>query len=211
MGKKTTKQRQARDAIKEAIPRIERQFNYKFRNKALLAQALYENAVSVTDDGVTRMVDNDSLEFIGDSILYTINMMETNLDYNNPTIGKSSGFYIGPSSAAFAKRRISQTSNKRLCDLMNMSNLKFIKELLLTKKQKNQPNAKFWADTFEAIIGAIGVDCGFDMNVVFNSYESGKFTVQGKGLLKYIESKENLNQKAVVRRHNELVNSTGNY
>lgn len=144
------------------------------------------------------VVNNESLEYIGDRILYVISMMNT---YDrSKTMFSPEGFYIGPTANEFSKKGVSQMKNSQLCRIMNMKRLRFLKNLTVAAGKPDSPEAKFWADLYESILGAIGIDCNFDMNVLLNSYIASQTLVQRHGLLSYIKSKQDLDRKINFHR-----------
>ena len=78
---------------------------------------------------------------------------------------------------------------------MNSEYLKFLKKLVIAPRTPDSSESKMWADIYESIFGAIALDCDFDMNTILKSYLASKTIVQHKGMLNYIESKKESDQK----------------
>ena len=183
--------------LEENIKFVERQFNYTFKNKSLVKQAFYNGIQHTQYKGKQYGINNQGLEYIGDRVLYVAIAMNT-LSMS-PHKLSSDGFYIGPTCAEFHKKGISQTKNSQLCGMMNSKYLKFLKKLVIAPKIPDSNESKMWADLYESILGAIALDCSFDMNTILKSYLASKTIIQHKGLLNYIESKKESDQKAKFR------------
>ena len=179
--------------LEENIRFVERQFNYTFKNKSLIKQAFYKGIQHTNHEGKTYGINNQSLEYIGDRVLYVAITMNT-LHTSSHKLS-SNGFYIGPSCAELHKKSISQTNNNQLCAIMNSKYLKFLKKLVIAPRTPTSDESKMWADIYESIFGAIALDCDFDMNTILKSYLASKTIVQHKGMLNYIESKKESDQK----------------
>lgn len=179
--------------LEENIRFIERQFNYTFKNKSLIKQAFYKGTQHTKHDGKAYGINNQSMEYIGDRVLYVAITMNT-LHMSSHKLS-SDGFYIGPSCAELHKKSISQTNNNQLCAIMNSEYLKFLKKLVIAPRTPDSSESKMWADIYESIFGAIALDCDFDMNTILKSYLASKTIVQHKGMLNYIESKKESDQK----------------
>ena len=179
--------------LEENIRFIERQFNYTFKNKSLIKQAFYKGTQHTKHGGKAYGINNQSMEYIGDRVLYVAITMNT-LHMSSHKLS-SDGFYIGPSCAELHKKSISQTNNNQLCAIMNSEYLKFLKKLVIAPGTPTSNESKMWADIYESIFGAIALDCDFDMNTILKSYLASKTIVQHKGMLNYIESKKESDQK----------------
>lgn len=179
--------------LEENIRFIERQFNYTFKNKSLIKQAFYKGTQHTKHDGKAYGINSQSMEYIGDRVLYVAITMNT-LHMSSHKLS-SDGFYIGPSCAELHKKSISQTNNNQLCAIMNSEYLKFLKKLVIAPRTPDSSESKMWADIYESIFGAIALDCDFDMNTILKSYLASKTIVQHKGMLNYIESKKESDQK----------------
>ena len=179
--------------LEENIRFIERQFNYTFKNKSLIKQAFYKGTQHTKHDGKAYGINNQSMEYIGDRVLYVAITMNT-LHMSSHKLS-SDGFYIGPSCAELHKKSISQTNHNQLCAIMDSEYLKFLKKLVIALGTPTSNESKMWADIYESIFGAIALDCDFDMNIILKSYLASKTIVQHKGMLNYIESKKESDQK----------------
>lgn len=184
--------------LEENIKFVERQFNYTFKNKSLIKQAFYNGIQHTQYKGKNYGINNQGLEYIGDRVLYIVTAM--NNIFMSPHKLSSDGFYIGPSCKELHNKCVSQTKNSRLSALMNSKYLKFLKDLVIAPKVPHSNESKMWADLYESILGAIALDCNFDMNVILRSHLASKTIVQCNGLLNYIKSKKEFDTKAKVRK-----------
>lgn len=184
--------------LEKNIRFVERQFNYTFKNKSLIKQAFYNGVQHTKYKGKPYDINNQGLEYIGDRVLYVVIAMNTLC--MSPHKLSSDGFYIGPSCTELHEKCVSQTKNSRLCALMNSKYLKFLKKLVIAPRIPASKESKMWADLYESILGAIALDCNFDMNIILKSYLASKTIIQCNGLLNYIKSKKESDIKAKFRK-----------
>ena len=175
--------------LEENIRFVERQFNYTFKNKSLIKQAFYSGVQHTQYNGKNYAINNQGLEYVGDRVLYVAIAMTLSMSPRNLS---SDGFYIGPACTELHKKCGSLTKNSQLCTLMNSENLKFLKSLVIAPKMPSSNESKMWADIYESIIGAIALDCNFDMSIIIRSYLASMIIIQHKGLFNYIKSKKEL-------------------
>ena len=136
--------------MKLNIPLFEKKLGYRFKNKALLVQALthssyaYENPQNVGSD-------NETLEFLGDSILGLI--IADYLFTTYPHIGEGELSKLKSSAAKTAS--LSHFSKK----------IKLDKNILLGKGEEKSGGRKkktILAGAFEAVVAAIYIDGGYE-------------------------------------------------
>lgn len=175
----------------DTINKIERILGYTFKNKQLLIQAFLKQPIEITEpDGSTMEINNDSLEFIGDRILYSI----ITINYTEVNMKKcSNGFIRLPRASSFSKYVMKHSTNEKWLNIMNTKHIKNVKNWLVVGnnvdlKVNNLKSSKVFADLFEAIFGALAIDCNYDMNQLRYSFNAVLVRKHGCGLLKLIES-----------------------
>jgi len=134
---------------KKAAPSLEQRLHYKFKNRALLGEALTHKSYCV--DQNRDKAYNERLEFLGDSILNFV--IAEDLFKKFPK--DEEGF--------LSKKRASLVNQDTLNSLALKSGLE--QELIMgpgERKQKSHLKPRILASCFEAIIGAIYFDGGFE-------------------------------------------------
>ena len=136
--------------MKTNIPLFEKKLGYSFKNKSLLVQALthssyaYENTQNVESD-------NETLEFLGDSVLGLIiadYLCTTYPDISEGELSKLKSSAAKTSSLSYFSKKI-----------------KLDKNILLGKGEEKSGGRKkrtILAGAFEAVVAAIYIDGGFD-------------------------------------------------
>lgn len=123
---------------------IEKIINYKFKNFELLERACTHH--SLNSNTKKRVADNEVVEFLGDSVLGLCVATILTSRYQ-----KSDEGYL-------TKRKILITNNKFLAKtVIDLDLAKYLKKL-----NKISPSENMLADFFEAILGAIYLDRGFN-------------------------------------------------
>lgn len=150
-------------------PEIEKKIGYVFKDKSLLCQAFTRESFcnEVNRREKTPYQSSEVLEFFGDSVLsaaIVTNLIKT----------KSERFLHGIKTELkegdFSNIRSKLADKKNLSE--NVTRLGLEKYFLLgagDKKLEIEKEASVREDLFEAIIGAIYIDSGFDMAAVMKS------------------------------------------
>lgn len=154
------------------IEKIEHTINYHFKNKDLLQQAFVRRSYSEEHGGQ----NNEVLEFIGDKALDLAVVRLMMLRFGEITEGKewnefklnSSKYFktkLGEGKFTDIKKLLVQKKTLSKC----IDRLGFHKQLIMGKGDieqgvENQDSVK--EDLFEAIIGAVTVDCDYDMRII---------------------------------------------
>lgn len=128
---------------------IEEKLGYKFRNSLLLAEALTHPSLAYETQ--RPHFDNQRLEFLGDAVLQ---LALTEHLYN---------MFPGFSEGDLTKLRARLVSKTALCDFAKQIGLG--EYVLLGKGEESsggRERASTLADAFEALLGAIYLDGGFD-------------------------------------------------
>jgi len=127
------------------IQELEKRLGISFLNKSLLNQALTHSSFSKEN----QVPDNERLEFLGDAVL---KLVTTEYLYNK---------FPSEPEGTLTKYRASIVSDGTLAEIAG--NLKLGEHLLLSDNEEKTGGAKRKsnvANTFEALLGAIYLDCG---------------------------------------------------
>lgn len=161
--KKTRKKIISKRAI-EQFGELEKKIGYTFKDKALLKLALTHP--SAMNTAHSRIHSNQRLEFLGDAVLQTIisDFVFRNLE------DKPEG--------DLTRARIAMTHGKFLAKLADR--LGIPQSLILPKKLAHLKEvSSAQEDSFEALVGAIYMDCGFESTkkIVLDWYEQASLDV----------------------------------
>lgn len=148
---------------------VQNLIDYKFKNQHLLEQAFVRSSYAAENGGA----DNEVLEFIGDKVLdlIVVQMLVDRYGYFSED-ERGNGFFCewDEGELTEAKKRLVQ--RKKLARRMDM--LGFADYLIMGKSDiKNKVNHQesVKEDLFEAIIGAVALDCEWNMNRLKNVIE----------------------------------------
>lgn len=157
----------------------EKIIGYEFENKALLVQAFTRS--SYTEEGL-YVPDNEVLEFVGDSVLgalvvkclanryrwkkpiYTAEYIEA-LEKNGVDSRLVGGYSCDFTEAQMSERKISLVRSETLADAIERAGLE--KFLLMSRGDEEngvREERSVKEDLFEAIVGAIIIDSGWDFS-----------------------------------------------
>ncbi|MFA5368559.1 MAG: ribonuclease III [Candidatus Paceibacterota bacterium] len=134
----------------EDFSKIENALKVNFKNKDLLIQAFCHRSY-LNENPTFRLHHNERLEFLGDAVLELITTEHLFNKYPDKPEGEMTGW------------RASLVNSNILSDLAK--ELHFEDYLLLSqgeKKEKGRARKYILADTFEAFIGALYLDQGYD-------------------------------------------------
>lgn len=160
------------------LNQIERTIGYRFENRDLLQQAFVRRSYSEEHGGQ----NNEVLEFIGDKAL-DLAAIRIMMDWFGAiTTGKQYGefklrspkyFRTKYDEGKFTDLKKEMVQKKTLAKAMN--NLGFHRQLIMGKSDignniEEQDSVK--EDLLEAIVGAVAVDCDYDMDVICDVVES---------------------------------------
>ena len=137
------------DKAAAPVQSLEEQFGYQFQNPLLLAEALTHPSLAYETH--RAHFDNQRLEFLGDAVLqliFTHELFHTFMDYNEGNLTKLRARLVSRTAlAAYARARCVGD------------------HLLMGRGEEasgGRDRASTLSDAFEAIIGAIYLDGGFD-------------------------------------------------
>jgi len=135
--------------LHRSVKELEKKLDFSFRTDYNLKTALTRRSYKLENPSIDRS-DNERLEFLGDGVLKMIisDHLFNKTDY---------------SEAEMTRRRIEIEKNETLAKIAE--HIGIMDHILMgdgEKKNSEQNNAKILANTFEAIIGAMYVDSGFE-------------------------------------------------
>lgn len=149
---------------------IENQIDYKFKNKDLLQQAFVRRSYSAENGGS----DNEVLEFIGDKVLDLVvvqllideygYMASDCEDYDKD---KCDEFYSECDEGELTEIKRGLVQRKNLAervDMLGLSDFLIMGNSDINNHVEEKDSVK--EDLFEAIIGAVALDCNWDMKVL---------------------------------------------
>ena len=154
---------------KEIIDAIEKVIGYEFSNKALLIQAFTRE--SYAKEQRVKGFDcegNEQLEFFGDSVLKYL-VVSGALD-NFTNIVEETGLHVMYKEGKLSEF-ISHWTDKNMLS-SRIDALGLAQYLIMSKgdiNQKANENKSVKEDLFEALIGAMWIDSGKDVNKIIES------------------------------------------
>jgi ribonuclease-3 len=133
-----------------SLPELEELLGYRFTNRALLVQALtHRSFVNESDD--KRMKNNESLDFLGDSVLgfvISARIFQLFPDFKEGELSKIKAYLVSATNLIQLARRI------RLGDFIFLSRGE--------EKSGGRTKRAIIVDAYEAIIGALFLDGGVE-------------------------------------------------
>lgn len=154
------------------LENIQRTIDYEFENVDLLEQAFVRRSFSSENGGQ----NNEVLEFIGDKALdlavirimmERYSSLEENKGCSDETLKKHKYLTTSLTEANFTEIKKKIVEKKSLAKAMD--SLGFYTQLIMGKgdlKLNIQNETSVKEDLFESILGAIAVDCEYDMDVI---------------------------------------------
>lgn len=149
---------------------IENKIDYKFRNKDLLQQAFVRKSYSAENGGS----DNEVLEFIGDKVLDLIVVQMLTEEYGYMASdcddfdqNDCNEFYSDCDEGELTEIKRNLVQRENLAERINM--LGFADFLIMGNSDVNNhvdEKDSVKEDLFEAIIGAVALDCNWDMEIL---------------------------------------------
>ncbi len=161
--------------------KLENLIGYEFRDPALLERAVthrswaHENLPGASEEKL-REAENESLEFVGDSVLGLV--IAEQLYTANPTLSEGD-------LTLMKHHLVSMTTLAKLAEEMNLG--EFVRVGRGEEKTGGRKKQAILADTLEAIIAAVFFDGGYEAakNFVAAIFESELSIVTPKGSLDY--------------------------
>lgn len=151
----------------DSIIEIEKKLNYIFNNKRLLEQAFTRESFAKERQILGEEVyGNEQLEFFGDTIVKYVLIKTIEKKYCSFT---NDQIYVTENEGVMS-RFVSYYSDKKMLS-SRIDYLKLNEYLIMTKgdiKQNAKDSINVKEDLFEAIVGAIWIDCNKDIDIVEN-------------------------------------------
>ena len=135
--------------LHRSVKELEKKLDFTFCKEHHLITALTRRSYRLENPSIDRD-DNERLEFLGDGVL---KMIISDYLYNKTDY----------SEAEMTRRRIEIEKNETLAKIAERIGI--MEHILMgegEKKNSEQNNSKILANTFEAIIGAMYIDSGFE-------------------------------------------------
>ncbi len=177
------------------FPKLEKELNLSFKNKDLLIQAFCHRSY-INENPDFYLSHNERLEFLGDAVLELITTEYLFLKYPDKPEGEMTGW------------RASLVNSGILSDAAKEMN--FEDFLLLSsgeEKEKGKARKYILSDTFEAFIGALYLDRGYEVTKRFLEKD-----LIEKKLPEIIEKKLFKDPKSLFQeKSQEIVNITPSY
>lgn len=177
------------------FPKLEKNLGISFKNKDLLIQAFCHRSY-INENPSFYLANNERLEFLGDAVLELITTEYLYIKYPDKTEGEMTGW------------RASLVNSTILADVAK--EWEFDKYLLLSsgeEKERGKARKYILSDAFEAFIGALYLDQGYDMTKKFLD----KFLIEKK-LPEIIEKKLFKDPKSLFQeKAQEIVSITPSY
>ena len=138
---------------------IQNKIGYTFKKENLLLQAFTRRSYSIENQNFQH---NQVLEFFGDSVLKFCIMKNLSKDFGS--FNKYNQFVSSQDEGKLTEKRKSLENKDNLSKCID--NLDFAKFLLLGKADENnnvRNKVHTKEDLFESILGAVALDCNFDI------------------------------------------------
>lgn len=188
------------EEIIEGLEAFSRKIEVKFKNTDLLVNAFVHRSY-LNENHQTKMESNERLEFLGDAVLELVVTEYLFTGYQKPE-----GELTAIRSALVRGKHLSQIADK----------IGLFEYILLSQGEKNgsdKSKSLIMANAFEALVGAIYLDQGYDVvkkfildNVVSNTQEiiNSKLYVDAKS-----EFQEKVQEKFKVTPHYKVLEESG--
>lgn len=146
---------------------VQNRIDYKFKNLDLLVQAFVRSSYAIENGGA----DNEVLEFIGDRVLDLI-IVQLLVDKYGYIEDESNEFFsdLDEGELTEIKRQLVQRKNlARRIDMLGFADYLIMGNSDIKNNVDRQESVK--EDLFEAIIGAVALDCEWNMKTLKNVIE----------------------------------------
>lgn len=181
------------DKKKNIVKEIEDRIKYKFKDKSLLIRALTHSSYS-NEQKSAKIKNNERIEFLGDSVLGLIVSDYIFKKYTNHPEGDLTRFR----AIVVCENTLSSAAR----------NIRLGEYLFLGRGEEGTGGRKrnsILADAFEAIIGAIYLDGGFDASRNFVLYNLSPFIEQAAEGRLFLDYKTQLQEIIQQESHSNIV------
>ncbi len=182
---------QNRDSLMQNIAIFEKKIQYSFKNKENLILA-WTHSSYANEYKSEKLVSNERLEFLGDSVLSVVISENIYNNYSHLTEGEMTKFRAN----VVCEASLEKCANR----------LKVGQYLLLGKGEENSGGRKrtsILSDAVEALIGAIYIDGGFENAKMFVLNQMKKIideSIKGKIFMDYKTQLQEIIQKSNEQR-----------
>lgn len=144
------------------LRKIENLIGYEFDNLALLQQAFVRKSFSEENGGE----NNEVLEFIGDKALdlAVVKILMEKFGYYVENENEFSTDYSEGEFTNLKKRLVEKKMLAHRIDILGLNQYLIMGKGDINKNAQDEPSVK--EDLFEAIIGAVALDCGWDLETI---------------------------------------------
>lgn len=152
------------ELLRENIKNIEETIDYSFDNWHLLQQAFIRRSFSKENGGE----NNEVLEFIGDKVLDLIVVQVLDNEYGSITDGEWEEYHSEKSEGKLTeikKNLVDKTMLAHRIDLLDLGKYLLMGKGDIKNNIQDEPSVK--EDLFEAIIGAVAIDSGYNMDKLY--------------------------------------------
>lgn len=146
------------------LSKLEKLIGYTFKERALLEQALCHSSYANEHTGKT-IQDNERLEFLGDAV---INLIAGHILMNRYPEMKEGDL------SRMRARLVNESSLATIARSLELGD--FIKLGKGETQSKGREKKSILADTYEAVIAAIYLDCGFDVSFTIIDHHFSSFS-----------------------------------
>lgn len=180
-----------RDSLMRNIVNFEKKIQYRFNNKENLILALTHSSYA-NEYRSEKLVSNERLEFLGDSVLSVVISENIYNNYSHLTEGEMTKFRANV---------VCEISLENCANNLNIGQF-----LLLGKGEENTGGRKrtsILSDAVEALIGAIYIDGGFDNAKIFVLTQMKKIiddSIKGEIFMDYKTQLQEIIQKSNEQR-----------
>ncbi len=178
---------QNKDTLMQNIDVFEKKIHYNFKNKENLILALTHSSYA-NENKSEKLVSNERLEFLGDSVLSVVISENIYKNYSHLTEGEMTKFRANV---------VCEASLENCANKLNIGQF-----LLLGKGEENTGGRKrtsILSDAVEALIGAIYIDGGFENAKTFILSQMKKFiddSIKGEIFMDYKTQLQEIIQKS---------------
>ena len=144
------------------LRKIENLIGYEFDNLALLQQAFVRKSYSEENGGE----NNEVLEFIGDKALdlTVVKILMEKFGYYVENENEFSTDYSEGEFTNLKKRLVEKKMLAHRIDILGLNQYLIMGKGDINKNAQEEPSVK--EDLFEAVIGAVALDCGWDLETI---------------------------------------------
>ena len=152
-----------RKTILDRIEEVEAKIGYTFEKKHLLVQAFTRRSYAEEE----MAAHNEELEFFGDTVLGYVVVKELAYRYGRESSGMMKGYRFALDEGEMTETKAALVRKESLAEAME--SLQIAEYLIVgAGDEKNEiwKEMSVREDLFEAILGAVAIDCGWDMAVL---------------------------------------------